>query len=1043
MTWLKSPWGDLRPGEKGLTTLMVANYFFLLFFYYLLKPARDSLFLVHLEPYHLPYVYILTALVAAPVTAAYARAGLKHRLDRLIMITTSILAVQLVLLWWLVSVQQDWVFYLFYSWVAVAAGLTTSQFWLLANSVFDAMEAKRIFPILGLGGIAGAFIGGELTSFLVDQVKLGTRDLLLVGFVVLLLAGMISRGVWRARIARQRIMSDWDEEHRAREGSKTVVSVILRSRHLLLTVGIISLTVMTGSFIDFQFKALSWEAFSEPGELTSFLGRFYGRMSLLSFVIQGLLAARLIRWLGAGKVLFVLPGVLALGAGAMFVMPGLLAAMLMRGGDISLKYSLDKTSRELLFLPIPMALKRRTKVFIDMFVDRWARGVAGMLLLLLTAGLGFGAQGITLVILVLLILWLVLAFFMRKEYVNSFRKALSGRDIDVQQVRVQIEDSATIGILLGTLKGGQPREINYSLDMLQGVTLPQLASGVRPLLANDSADIRRKALNILRFNGTREDRPAVKKLLQDENLEVRLAAMGVLDELGLSGGDPGNFLAEMISGPPLCRNAAVAYILDHPDRKDLRPLINRLVVDQVLTDETVWGLEGRRVLARSPWLPVGCNNDLWDKLLSDSESVIVEAAIQGLGLRGDNRRVPWLLEKLDHPQLRISARLALTELARTDENLIAALETFFLTGTNPLRARTEIPRILSGVPTKRSVAVLLRRLATHEPELRFIVLKALGKLRARYPDLEFDARIVSEEVAVEASRFIQLDRMGVLLPEKGDAARLLLQAIGETQRLRLESVFRLLGLLYSPQDLLSAYLGVVSGRRLLKANAQEFLDNILTRPHGQLVQVLIDDQEIETAWLEAGINPGEELSDPAEALEFLGSSCDPWLAACAIFAGGTVDNTAAAPYLEPTGDEMLSAIEKVLILQGVDVFSEVPTDQMAALAAISREVSFLDGDKIYRENDPPDALYLVLQGKVSLHQGDKLVVEVGPKESFGTWALFDDEPRVMTATAVQDSRLLRLESIEFNDLLADDVRIAKGIIRTVARRLRELAGRSG
>jgi len=49
----------------------------------------------------------------------------------------------------------------------------------------------------------------------------------------------------------------------------------------------------------------------------------------------------------------------------------------------------------------------------------------------------------------------------------------------------------------------------------------------------------------------------------------------------------------------------------------------------------------------------------------------------------------------------------------------------------------------------------------------------------------------------------------------------------------------------------------------------------------------------------------------------------------------------------------------------------------------------------------------------------------------------------MTATAAEDSRLLRIGSEEFNDLLADDVRIAKGIIRTVARRLRELAGKVG
>lgn len=1043
MTWLKGPLVDVRSGEWRLTILMAGYYFTLLLFYYLLKPARDALFLVNLEPGQLPFVYILTAVVAAPVTAAYARAGLKYRLDRLIMVTTAILSLQLVILWWVLSIQQGWVYFLFYSWVGVAAGLTTSQFWLMANTVFDALEAKRLFPILGLGGIAGAFFGGELTSWLVDSLQIGARDLLLVGLLVLLIAGLVGRLVWRNQAAPLGGMADGEGGVGRSEKSWTVLPVILRSKHLMLTVGIISLTVMTGSFIDFQFKTFSWEAFPDPGELTSFLGRFYGRMSLLSFAVQGLLATRLIRWLGAGSVLFVLPLVLALGAGMMFVVPGLMAAMVMRGGDISLKYSLDKTSRELLFLPIPFAIKKRTKVFLDMLVDRWARGMAGVLLLVLTAGLGLGQQSISLVTGILLVIWLILAFFMRREYINSFRMALTRGDIDARQMRVRIEDSATIGILLATLDGGQPREIKYALDLLSGVSSSRLAPGVRPLLGHPSASIRRRVLDILKINGTAEDRQDVEKFIKDDDLEVRIAALGVLDELGTSRGEPGEFLGEMISGPSLCRNAAMAFILDNPKRLELRPLINRLVVDKVLADMSEWGDEGRRVLGGAPWLPTGCTRELWDDLLGNSEISVVEATVQGVGLRNDQERVNWLLDKLDHPQLRISARMALVALARSDEKLIARLEIFFLKSENALRSRTEIPRILSGVPSEAAVAVLLRRLATHEPELRYTVLKALGRQRSHYPHLRFSARIVSEEIAVEASRFLQLARLKHLLPKKGPAAQLLMKAIGETQHLRLESVFRLFGLQYAARDLQNAYHGLMSDRRSARANAREFLDNILTRSHGQLVQVLFDDLEVEEAWIQAGVDPGEIIENTGDALDFLGTSCDPWLASCAVFAGGKVKNPAVDPYLKPMGDEMLSLIEKVLILQNVDVFSEVTTDQMAAIAAVAREISVLAGDDIYRENDTPDALYLVLQGKVTLHQGVEQVSEVGALASFGVWALFDEEPRVMTATAAEDSRLLRIDSGEFNDLLADDVRIAKGIIRTVARRLRELAGRVG
>ena len=101
----------------------------------------------------------------------------------------------------------------------------------------------------------------------------------------------------------------------------------------------------------------------------------------------------------------------------------------------------------------------------------------------------------------------------------------------------------------------------------------------------------------------------------------------------------------------------------------------------------------------------------------------------------------------------------------------------------------------------------------------------------------------------------------------------------------------------------------------------------------------------------------------------------------------------------------------------------------------------MTGDAVYREDDSPDALYLVLDGHVLLHQGDREITTAAKPTTFGTWALFDDEPRVMTATATEDTKLLRIDRNEFNDLLSDDVRIAKGIIRTVTRKLRELAGR--
>ncbi len=139
------------------------------------------------------------------------------------------------------------------------------------------------------------------------------------------------------------------------------------------------------------------------------------------------------------------------------------------------------------------------------------------------------------------------------------------------------------------------------------------------------------------------------------------------------------------------------------------------------------------------------------------------------------------------------------------------------------------------------------------------------------------------------------------------------------------------------------------------------------------------------------------------------------------------------------GDIVLTLIEKVMLLQDVDVFAEVPGDQLATLAAIAEEERVLTGDVLYREGEEADALYLVLEGDIRLSQGERELTRAEAGQAFGTWALFDDEPRLATAVAHADTTLLRIDREDFADTLADHVQVAQGVIKTVARRLRNLA----
>ncbi len=140
---------------------------------------------------------------------------------------------------------------------------------------------------------------------------------------------------------------------------------------------------------------------------------------------------------------------------------------------------------------------------------------------------------------------------------------------------------------------------------------------------------------------------------------------------------------------------------------------------------------------------------------------------------------------------------------------------------------------------------------------------------------------------------------------------------------------------------------------------------------------------------------------------------------------------------------MYSTIEKVIFLQEIDVFSQVRTDDLAYLAAIAEEVIFPAGTDLYKVHEPSDALFLIVDGRVRIHRSDQEIAILGAHQAVGTWALFDAEPRVATATAIEETQTLRLAREDFYELLSDHVRIIEAVLKALAGRLRSLAERVG
>jgi CRP-like cAMP-binding protein len=138
---------------------------------------------------------------------------------------------------------------------------------------------------------------------------------------------------------------------------------------------------------------------------------------------------------------------------------------------------------------------------------------------------------------------------------------------------------------------------------------------------------------------------------------------------------------------------------------------------------------------------------------------------------------------------------------------------------------------------------------------------------------------------------------------------------------------------------------------------------------------------------------------------------------------------------------MLTVIEKVKLLLDVDILAQSTSEELAYIAAIAEEEELPPGAVIFRTGDSPDAMFIVLSGRIQMVRGgsDGIEFEVGPGEAIGAWALFDDQPRALTAKTLDTCRLLRIAREEFFDVLSDHLGITQGIFKTLVRRIRALA----
>jgi ATP/ADP translocase len=823
---------------------MAVYHVLLLVSLYLLKPVRDSLFLSSRGAAELPFVFILTTAVVVPVALLHTRAGDRLHLGGLVDGGSLFLALSLVGLRGLLGVSGAWSSYVLYAWVSIYGLLVTSQFWLMANALFTSSQSKRVFTVLSAGAIFGAIVGGQLTSLLVDTVGLQSENLLWLASGVLLVATGLARWIRGRHQQRGAVPRDATTAEEDDDISDDSVATILReSRHIQLIVGIITLMVVVTTLVDYQFKTVAARAYPTEAGLTSFMGQFYGGISVVALIVQFLVAPKLMRVVGIGGALSVLPAVLALGSLGMLAVPGLLAGIFLRGAGQSLKHSIDKTGRELLFVPVPLPKKKRTKVFIDVFVDQGAQGLGGVLLLLLVTSLGLSVQTLSVVTLALIGAWGLLAYWARRSYVDQFRTRLREQEASYESSAETDTPEIDTDELLDSLCSHAETEALQALDQLEDGKGPVPVDALLCLLDHPAAAVREQTLRVLRVREVEDVGEEVAEALRDRDPDVQLEAGRYLYCQ-----DTDHRTERLRQGldheDPRVQAAMVGLIATEGDPEEYQ-LVSESLLRRLIALDGDRGPQTRTQVARLLGvLDRPYRDELLRRLLEDASPQVRRAAITAAGMTDSRSFVHSLVQHLGDDALEASARQAL---AAFEPPVLGTLYDYLVDERLDVKTRLRIPPIFVEQSGPFALTILTRGLRKVCLPVRHAITRALSKIHQDVSATTSVPDTLDDEIKRDTRHYAALGQV-LRLHRNGSApASLDAAPLQSLRQEALERIFRLLGLRYDQRDIYDAYLGITSPDPALQDSAVEFVDNLVDYETRRYLLPLLDDPDAEHA----------------------------------------------------------------------------------------------------------------------------------------------------------------------------------------------------
>lgn len=1029
--------------------LFFAFNFFIVAMSIAAKTARDAYFLSRYDRSILPLMFLLVAVGVAIMLTVYTRLAKRISQRQMFLYSTLLFISSL-------SVGQffvrGWVIPILYVWVDVVVVIMVIQFWNFASESFEPRQAKRLFGLIGGGGSFAAMIVGVSLKPFVSAV--GTSWLLVLASGFALIALVLGLGILSQTAAQQKIKPPRSQTGLA--GKRHKMDPFLRGIAVVIAFSAIVTTI-----VDYQFKIIASNTFPNEGDLVSFFGNFYALTGFASLFMQFFLTGPILSRFGILMGLLTLPLMLTLGVVAIFISPILLFATFAKFSDQTFKFTINSSSLELLWLPVPGEKRISFKPLISGTIKSSAEGLAGLVTFFIVKVVAL--QYLSILSLGVVVIWLATAIRLKRGYVKALMVAVEKRQLDFEALTLDVHDSAMVATLKKTLESTDPIQQLFALDLIDGLPLSAWAESLKKLFNQGNAEVRKRLLELT------WDEPEIlpdDSIIQtiNDNPEVAVEAIAVAGKRNLQVLLP-DLAAKLTHRDDRIKAAAAAAILElgNGPLEEARTILKQMLAD---SDEAVQIIALNLLVHNEEFLP----RARVIEFLENESPAISETALTIAQIRRDETLIPAIVTNLDIPQTVLKARQVLKDYP--PQKILAFFNQSLNQKDLSRKRRLGIIRALKEYPTDESISMLLTQLNLSDFLVYSEVIESLLTIARSHPLDEKTLKQLEDETRKVAKMLYQLNEFLRLLPKK-DQNILLKDFLDTAIRQRIPTLTKL-GILDVPDTPVETYIHtILSGDTAHLPFVLEFFENVLTKEERAIISPLIEPISLE----ERGQIGSRYFTDLPKSLmsELEQSVYSPnkWQSVIALdylFRNEHWDRLKQLDWnlvpdssancelifrylklnetpldfipterfkLEDNLQAMYSTLEKTILLKTVNLFKTIPAENLSRISQIAEEVHFPADTPIFKEGDYGDSLFIVVEGTVKIHKGDMDLATLGKGNCLGEMALLDQEPRSADATTVEESILLKIAQEEFYEVLGSNTEIMQGIIKLLTGRLRE------